>query len=223
MLETVVGQGLFAFGHRDGPAADALFQHPLGVTVLPDDSVVVSDTYNNAVRRYDPVAGEVTTLAVGVSEPSDAVLIDGELVVVESAAHRLSRPLSGHAAQSIGRPAQHTQRPVTELSPGPLALEVVFEPPPGQKLDERDGPATRLTVGASPASLLVSGDGASTGLVRDLVLAPLGEGVLHISAMGASCDAEGEYAACHVHQQDWGIPIRLVDGAPSSLTLMLRG
>ena len=223
VLETVVGQGLFAFGHRDGPAVDALFQHPLGVTVLPDDSVVVSDTYNNAVRRFDPASGEVTTLAVGVAEPSDAVLVDSQLVVVESAAHRLSRPLSGHAAQTIGRPAQHTQRPVTDLGPGPVRLEVVFEPPPGQKLDEREGPATRLTVSASPVSLLVSGEGASTGLVRDLVLAASGEGVLHVSAMGASCDTEGDYAACHVHQQDWGIPIRLAEGAPSTLTLMLRG
>jgi hypothetical protein len=26
-----------------------------------------------------------------------------------------------------------------------------------------------------------------------------------------------------VHQQDWGVPIRLVDGAETTLTLMLRG
>ena len=53
-VETVVGQGLFDFGHVDGPAAKALLQHPLGVTVLPDGSVAVADTYNGAVRRYDP-------------------------------------------------------------------------------------------------------------------------------------------------------------------------
>lgn len=32
------------------------------------------------------------------------------------------------------------------------------------------------------------------------------EGVLHVSAMAASCDDDPaiEYPACHVHQQDWG-------------------
>ena len=51
---THVGQGLFEFGHRDGAAEDALLQHPLGVTALPDGSVAVLDTYNDAVRRFDP-------------------------------------------------------------------------------------------------------------------------------------------------------------------------
>jgi thiol-disulfide isomerase/thioredoxin len=221
-LHTVVGQGLFAFGHRDGPAEEALLQHPLGVTLLPDGSVAICDTYNNAIRRYDPVTDDVTTLAVGVAEPSGAVLVDGHLVVVESAAHRLSTPVAEGVLRMIGE-AQTVQRPVTDLAPGPFSLEVVFEPPPGQKLDERDGPATRLTVSASPPSLLLSGDGGSTGLVRALVLADEGEGVLHVSAMGASCDTDAEFAACHVHQQDWGIPVRVTPGAPSSLTLMLRG
>jgi thiol-disulfide isomerase/thioredoxin len=222
-LTTVVGQGLFAFGHEDGPAADALFQHPLGVAMLPDGSVAVCDTYNNAIRRYDPVMDAVTTLAVGVAEPSGAIVVDGQLVVVESAAHRLSRPVAGAVLETFASGLRSTQRPVTELAPGPVALEVVFEPPPGQKLDERDGPATRLSVSASPPSLLISGDGASTGLVRSLVFAAAGDGVLHVSAMGASCDTDAEFAACHVHQQDWGIPVRLVSGAPVELTLMLRG
>ena len=78
VVETHVGTGLFDFGHRDGPAGEALLQHPLGVTVLPDGSVAVSDTYNGAIRRYDPVSGLVTTLAQGLSEPSDAVVeVDG--------------------------------------------------------------------------------------------------------------------------------------------------
>ena len=69
-----MGQGLFDFGHRDGPADQALLQHPLGVTVLPDGSVAVSDTYNGAIRRFDPTTREVSTLATGLREPSDAVV-----------------------------------------------------------------------------------------------------------------------------------------------------
>ncbi|HUX71747.1 MAG TPA: thioredoxin-like domain-containing protein, partial [Cellulomonadaceae bacterium] len=62
-VRTAIGQGLFDFGHRDGPADQALLQHPLGVAVLPDGSIAIADTYNGSVRRYDPVTHEVTTLA----------------------------------------------------------------------------------------------------------------------------------------------------------------
>ena len=76
-----------------------VLQHPLGVTVLPDGSVAVSDTYNGAVRRYDPATGEVTTLATDLAEPSGAYVDADHLVVVESGAHRLTRlPLGAAGA-----------------------------------------------------------------------------------------------------------------------------
>lgn len=221
-IGTAVGSGLFDFGHVDGPAAEALLQHPLGVALLPDGSLAVCDTYNGAVRRYDPRADEVTTLATGVAEPSGAVVVAGQLLVVASAAHRLERPVAPGAMASIRGAAQATPRPVTDLSAGPVALEVVFEPPPGQHLDERDGPATRLVVTASPPGLLVEGAGAGTALTRRLVLAGSG-GVLHVGVSAASCDEGVEHPACHLSQQDWGIPVRLVAGGPATLDLVLRG
>ena len=75
-VHTAVGQGLFDFGFRDGDAAQALMQHPLGVAVLPDGAIAVADTYNNAVRRYDPVTTELTTLASGLAEVSGLVATD---------------------------------------------------------------------------------------------------------------------------------------------------
>jgi hypothetical protein len=48
-------------------------------------------------------------------------------------------------------------------------------------------------------------------------------GVLHVAASAASCDVDAENPACHVTQQDWGIPVRLVEGAPRELTLVLNG
>ncbi len=225
-VRTVVGKGLFDFGHVDGPAPDALLQHPLGVTVLPDGSVAVADTYNGAVRRYDPATGTVTTVVAGLSEPSDAVVLDGDLVVVESAAHRLTRVRIPEAAQVVSGVAHRTQRPATEVAPGEVDLEVVFTPPPGQKLDERYGPATRLLVSSTPPALLREGDGRGTELRRRLVLDPaVGDGVLHVAAMAASCDdgADVDFPACHVHQQDWGVPVRLVPGASGRLALVLRG
>jgi thiol-disulfide isomerase/thioredoxin len=225
-VETVVGQGLFDFGHVDGPSAKALLQHPLGVTVLPDGSIALADTYNGAVRRYDPATAEVSTLATGLAEPSDVVVVEGDLVVVESADHRLTRLRLPAEALVVDGVAQRTQRPVTELAPGEVELVVAFTAPPGQKLDDRYGAATRLVVTATPPQLLRAGEGKATDLVRRLVLDPhVGDGVLHVAATAASCDEDPaiDFPACHVHQQDWGVPVRLVDGAETRLTLMLRG
>jgi thiol-disulfide isomerase/thioredoxin len=230
-VTTAVGQGLFDFGLRDGAAGRALLQHPLGVTALPDGSVAISDTYNGAIRRYDPAADQVSTLITGLREPSDAVLADGHLLVVESAAHRLTRVRLPEEALRIESAAYRTQRPVTEVAPGDLALSVVFEPPTGQKLDERYGPSTQLVVSASPPELLFAGAGRDTALARTLTLdGAVESGVLHVSAKAASCDEppagadpEEFFPACHVHQQDWGIPVKLVPGAPAILPLILRG
>ncbi len=225
-VRTAVGTGLFDFGHRDGAADQALLQHPLGVTALPDGSVAISDTYNHALRRYDPASGEVTTLATDVREPSDAVLVDGDLVVVESARHRLTRLRLPEEAVRVADRAHRTQRAATEIAPGTLRLDVVFQAPAGQKLDTRYGPSTRLLVSATPPELLAEGSGAGTDLGRDLVLADgATEGVLHVSAMAASCDDDpaNEYPACHVHQQDWGVPVRVTAEGTPRLPLVLAG
>jgi hypothetical protein len=243
---TATGTGLFDFGHVDGPAATARMQHPLGVAVLPDGSVAVADTYNGAVRRFDPVSGELSTLATGLAEPSALALdsavpmqtaagaaaagttSDPVLVVVESAAHRLVRVPIPAQAQRVDGGARSTQRPTTQLAPGAVTLEVTFVPPTGQKLDDRWGDPTRLVVSATPPQLLADGDGSATGLVRELRLGDaVSDGVLHVSVQAAACDAESdelvEHAACHLYQQDWGIPIHVVAGAARELRLDLRG
>jgi thiol-disulfide isomerase/thioredoxin len=226
VVRTAVGTGLFDFGHRDGPAGQALLQHPLGVTALPDGSVAVSDTYNNALRRYDPVSGDVSTLATDLREPSDAAVVDGDIVVVESSAHRLTRMRLPEEAVRVEAVAHRTRREPTAVAAGPFRLDVVFTAPAGQKLDERYGPATRLLVSSTPPELLREGAGKGTDLFRDLELDPsVPEGVLHVSAMAASCDDDpaNEYPACHVHQQDWGVPVRLADQGAGRLALVLAG
>lgn len=233
-VSSVIGAGLFDFGHRDGTADQALLQHPLGVAALPDGSVLIADTYNGAVRRYlpaapggagEPVAGCVETVASGLAEPSGLVVQQGadgglSVLVVESAAHRLTRlPLS--AGDLVDHGAHRTARPVTDVGQA-LRLDVPFTPAPGQALDERYGPSTRLRVSATPARLLLDGGGDGTDLVRELRLAP-GEGVLHVTAHAASCDKEAEHPACHLATQDWGVPIRVLADGPATLVLPLRG
>lgn len=224
-LHTAAGEGLFDFGHADGPAGEALLQHPLGVAALPDGAVLVADTYNGAVRRYDPDGRTMSTVATGLAEPSDLVVLpDGEVLVVESAAHRVTR-LAPSGAAATGRRFR-TERPATRLAAGEVELAVVFTPAPGQKLDESLGPATRLEVSASPAELLRDGAGVGTALSRTLVLDPAaggGSGVLQVVAQAATCDADAVHAACHLTRQDWGVPVTLVPDGATRLPLILQG
>jgi hypothetical protein len=92
-------------------------------------------------------------------------------------------------------------------------------------LDERFGPSTSLLVDATPAALLAEGAGRDTSLGRTLVIDPnVGDGVLHIAARAASCDDhEGEGAACRMHQQDWGVPVRVTSDGVRRLELPLGG
>lgn len=237
-VESAIGKGLFDFGFRDGAAAEARLQHPLGVTVLPDGSVAVADTYNGAVRRYDPASGAVSTLARGLLEPSD-VIVDHThsagseplLVVVEANKHQVVFVPIPKEAQQVDEGAVQTHRPKSPVAPGPLELTVRFTAPTGQKLDDRWGDPTQLKISSTPPELLASGGGTSVGLLRTLELSPdVPEGILHITARAAACDGpeteDGEipdHAACHLYQQDWGIPVVLQGDGDTELVLDLRG
>lgn len=220
-LQTVVGEGLFDFGHVDGPAAQARLQHPLGVAVLSDGTIGIADTYNGAIRRYHPREQTVSTLATELAEPSGLLEVDGQLVVTESAAHRLVRPVPADALVS-GEPMR-TERPVTVLRPGLVTLRTPFVVPPGRKLDDRYGPSTRLIVSESPLLVGGTGDGPELERTIELAGAPGAEGVLGVTAQAASCDVGAENPACYLARQDWGVPIRLDEHGETELVLMLMG
>jgi thiol-disulfide isomerase/thioredoxin/DNA-binding beta-propeller fold protein YncE len=230
VVNTLVGQGLFDFGLLDGPAGDALLQHPLGVTALPDDTIAVSDTYNGAVRLLartaDDDGWDVSTLTTGLAEPSGAILLGHDLVVVESAAHRLTRvPWSPDSAALVAEPSVHVlTRTPTSIAAGTVELRVLFTPPPGQHLDTSFGPATELQVSSTPPALLTTGTGTGIDLTRPLTIdGSVGSGVLHVSARAASCDIDAEHPVCRLHQQDWGVPVRVEPGAPGEVVLVLAG
>ncbi len=224
VVHTAIGRGLFSFGHKDGTAAEALLQHPLGVAALADGSVAVADTYNGAIRRYDPASDTVSTLANNLEEPSDAFASNDVLVVVESGAHRLTAvPLRGHEVSNEAH-EYATRRDPTALRAGNIALTIAFTPPSGEHFDDRFGPSTRLTVEASPPTLLLDGAGSGPELTRTVVIADEpSEGVLHVTASAATCDDASDHAACHLHQQDWGIPVKVTTDGAENLDLMLRG
>jgi hypothetical protein len=165
----------------------------------------------------------MSTLATGLSEPSGVLFVGGELLVVESAAHRLVRVRLPDEASVVRDDAMRSQRPPMLVRPGPLRLDVEFVPPPGQKLDDRYGPSVHLTVSATPPELLLDGEGSDAALYRLLrVSDEVASGVLHISARAASCDdGDVEFPACHVHQQDWGVSVEVSPDGDNVLTLPL--
>jgi thiol-disulfide isomerase/thioredoxin len=225
-VHTAIGKGLFDFGHRDGPADQALLQHPLGVTVLGDGAIAVSDTYNGAIRRYDPETGQVSTMAIGISEPSGAAVVGDRLVVVASAAHRLEWLDGIEPGDQVVGDAKQVRRPPTDIVPGEVELAVVFTPPAGQKLDDSHGPSTRLEVTSSPPELLIEGAGTGTELTRRLVVSgDIAEGVLHVVAQIASCDDNESivHPACHMTRQDWGVPVRATSAGLPRLALVMGG
>ncbi|WP_246958125.1 thioredoxin-like domain-containing protein [Brachybacterium sp. Marseille-Q7125] len=175
-------------------------------------------------------AASVITVATDLKEPSDAIVgppVDGigQLVVVESGSHKVTWvPVAKAAERMIDEGQQRSERPVTEVGPGQLRIRVLFTPPQGHKLDDSMGPSTQVSITTTPSALVAEGGGTDTALERTVQLDPAySEGVLHVNARAASCDADPavEFPACHMHQQDWGVPIRVVDGAPTELDLSL--
>ena len=102
-VRTLVGHGLFAFGHKDGRIDEALFQHPLGLCAV-QDRVFVADTYNSALRSIDLVNDNTSTIigkhtsgicrlddpncdSLGLYEPSDVKWYQDRLYISDTNNH----------------------------------------------------------------------------------------------------------------------------------------
>lgn len=107
-VETLLGAGLFDFGDVDGAPEAARLQHPLAVCHWNEDpagpSVLIADTYNHRIKRFDLTARTVRVFAgagappglvdgPGVrarfSEPAGLALGDGCLFVADGNNHRV--------------------------------------------------------------------------------------------------------------------------------------
>jgi hypothetical protein len=132
-------------------------------------------------------------------------------------------PLDAEAGEHVTGDAHAVRRPPSVLKPGEVELSVVFTPPPGEKLDDRFGPSTRLEISASPPELLAAGAGTGTDLARTIKIAAGHEGVLQVVAQAASCDSDAEHPVCRVTRQDWGVPVRVADDGSGTLRLILAG
>ncbi|GAB6903705.1 redoxin domain-containing protein [Kineosporia succinea] len=220
-VSTVIGQGLFEFGPHDGTGWDARLQHPLGVQALPDGTVLIADTFNGSVRRYDPHTDQVTTLRTGLGEPSAVSVVHHQVWVADAGrhvVHHLELPDEKHRPET-------TLIAVRDVDPSKVTISVSFVPPPGEEVDLREGDQTWLSVSAHPPALVESVSGA--GLTREIVFdAELSggrvNGRLLVEARAASCDIkQGPGAVCHLHRRRWEVPVRLIPGTSSTIGLTL--
>ena len=233
-LFTAVGTGLFDFGYRDGPAANALLQHPLGV-VVTSQGPVVCDTYNSAVRRYDPRKDEIVTLVGdGLSEPSGLALFGGNLLVADTNNHRLVRVgsdgevrpfeirgLLPPAPVPIEEPVAVGIGPV-ELA-GEVELSATLPVPDGQKLDPSLGPPVQLSV--SSDELLPDGDLLLTGgelPARTRLALGSAEGNLEVLLRVGTCE-EGPGAVCNLTERRWRVAVHRDEKGSPRLNLGLGG
>lgn len=69
-VTTLIGTGLFAFGHVNGPFAEAQLQHPLGVC-RDGDGLLIADSYNQAIRHIDLASSTSSDLDDGVYHCTD--------------------------------------------------------------------------------------------------------------------------------------------------------
>ena len=105
-VRTLAGTGLFDFGARNGPLAEARFQHPLGLAMLGQHGLLVADSYNDRVRVVDLWEGTVADLddgftcrdrlclppggePAGVCADPRAPDADPRILVVETNRHRI--------------------------------------------------------------------------------------------------------------------------------------
>lgn len=78
-VATLVGEGLFEFGDKDGTGSAVRLQHPIGIT-WHGGTLYVADTYNNKVKALDPASRTVRSLVgTGRSGMDDGVGAAGEL------------------------------------------------------------------------------------------------------------------------------------------------
>lgn len=112
-VTTLMGQGLFDFGDADGPAAEALLQHPEAIAFDGADALMIADTFNGTIRRLDLASGVLSTLRTQCLDdlclPPGAPrglcpAVGGGFIVVESDNHRLVRldPAAGGTAHFAG-------------------------------------------------------------------------------------------------------------------------
>ena len=244
-VATVVGDGLFDWGDRDGSIGEARLQHPTGITAI-DHGFVVSDTYNHRLRRVLIETGTVATIAgsepgfrdgVGAearfSEPGGVARIGDVLIVADTGNHALRRVdlASGAVTSLLPIGLEPPDAPARRLEPTTLAggatvtLVVSLAAPAGTHLDPSTGSApVQVRVMADPPSAIEAPVAATSSTLPASVeihtRSGSGMGTLRVEVRGAFCDIDqGPGAACRLAESAFVLPFTLEPGGQTRLTL----
>ncbi len=92
-VSTIVGEGLFEFGDKNGVGNEVRLQHALGVAFI-DGKLLVADTYNSKIKIIDPYRRSCDTFVGSATEknfnePAGLSIADGKLYVADTNNHRI--------------------------------------------------------------------------------------------------------------------------------------
>ncbi|MGZ9109232.1 MAG: thioredoxin-like domain-containing protein [Micavibrio sp.] len=90
-VSTLIGTGLFDFGDVDGQYPAAMLQHPQGL-YAGETEILIADTYNNDLRRYDRATKTLSTVPLtgaALNEPGDILVLGGAVYLTDTNNHRI--------------------------------------------------------------------------------------------------------------------------------------
>lgn len=91
-VSTLVGEGLFVFGDKDGPCNTARLQHPVGITCDQSRKLIwIADTYNHKIKKLDIATNTITTMdtEMPLAEPGGVSLLENTLWVANTNHHQI--------------------------------------------------------------------------------------------------------------------------------------
>jgi sugar lactone lactonase YvrE len=194
-VETLVGEGLFAWGASDGDSGGARMQHPLGVAALPDGAIAVADTFNSLLRIWQGGALHTLVLDSPLNEPGGLdVLPDGNLVVADTDNHRVVVvDRTTGAVRTVPVAAAPTGQDAGAIS-GESGQRVTISATvdlDGEALDLSSGPPVHVSITAEPAAALAAG--ARSWVLDELparievTLGRPGDATLTIDVIASTC------------------------------------
>jgi len=233
---TLVGQGLFEFGDRDGVGDQVRLQHP-GDVAYDNGVVTIADTYNNKIKTLNPETGEVATLIgsgqaalqdgpfeqAALWEPEGVQAVDEWLYIADTNNHavrvaNLDRnelwTLEIEPPAEEGAPAG-PERMERTAAPGEVTLVLQPRLPAGMARNP-DAPSTILVRHAAGQQLYTFG--ANQELLFTL---PTGVEEADVELTLYYCDAE-THRLCFVADRQLAVTLPRQEGEPSRLELPLE-
>jgi thiol-disulfide isomerase/thioredoxin len=122
VITTLVGEGLFEFGFKNGQSSEARLQHPLSCAWSPETrNLYIADTYNNAVRIYSLELDFLGTLELSeiLNEPSGISWYQGDLIITNCNANNFFIVKEKDILESSGSDSNYYSK-VTSVFSGPF-------------------------------------------------------------------------------------------------------